>query len=110
MVKNNDKYQIYNLENGQIISDEFNYVNLNGTYYVGIINKKLNVYNYNSKNKLLCKDLEIDGDDYPNLYTIKYYNASNIIVTIQSKEYSFAGNMEYTVDGVTHSCELENEE
>lgn len=110
VVKNNDKYQIYNLENGQIISDEFNYVDLNGTYYVGIINKKLNVYNYNSKNKLLCKDLEIDGDDYPNLYTIKYYNASNIIVTIQSKEYSFAGNMEYTVDGVTHSCELENEE
>lgn len=110
VVKNNDKYQIYNIETGQIISDELNYVGLSGTYYVGIINKKLNVYNYNSKNKLLCKDLDIEGDDYPNLYTIKYYNASNIIVTIQSKEYSFTGNMEYVVDGVTHSCELENEE
>lgn len=110
VVKNADKYQIYNNETGKIISDEFNYLDLSNGYYVGIKNNKLNVYNYTSKNKLLCQDIQIEGTDYPNLYSLKYYNASYIELTASSKKYVFTGKMEYQEDGITKTCGLENEE
>ncbi len=110
VVKNADKYQIYNTETGKIISDEFNYLDLSNSYYVGIKDNKLNIYNYTSKNKLLCQDIQIEGMDYPNLYSLKYYNASYIELITSGKKYIFTGNMEYQEDGITKTCGLENEE
>ena len=114
VVKNGDKYQIYNIDSGKVVSDEFDYIALYKEYYVGVANKKINVFNYNSKNKLLCNDIVLDKDgDYNQLFTVKYTSNKLIRVIINtnpSKEFSFNGTNEFTVDGTTVVCGDANEE
>ena len=103
LVRNDDKYQIYDTTTGAVVSDIFDHISLQGTYYVGINNNKLNVYNYSSKKKLLCTDVPIKtGVDISKSYKINYKSYTNITVTTD-KTYSFI-NGGYTVDGVAHTC------
>ena len=108
IVVKSDKYQIYNINTGQIISDEFNYISLNSAYYVGIVNNKLNIYNYDSKKKLLCVDIPVVKNDLANSYNVKYASSSSILVTIYGNEdtyYSFNGPSTYSKNSELLSCE-----
>ena len=64
LVKNkNNKYLIYAMSNGSsgtILSEEFDYIEMDEKYFVGINGKKLNVYYYtNGKDALLEEDVEV---------------------------------------------------
>ena len=108
LVKNNNKYQIYNADSGKVVSDEFDYIDLQSMYYVGIINKSMNLYNYSSKEKLLCQEISLDGvDSYDGIYSIKYNNPLNIEITVNlnpKRYYSFGGVEEFTINGEIVSC------
>lgn len=59
MVKNSDKYLLYDL-NGKIISDEYKYIKMeNGIYLAIDSNNLLRIYKYDSRTNLLNKDVEI---------------------------------------------------
>jgi hypothetical protein len=109
VVKNADKYQIYNVDTGKVVSDEFVYIALYGTYYVAInSSKELNIYNYISKDKLLCQNILIDGaGEYKDSYYIRYVSSTNVTVTVNTspkREYVFNGSDEFVLDGTTISC------
>lgn len=59
MVKNNDKYLIYDLL-GKIVSDEFKYIKLEKDFYVTISDASLlGIYKYSDKTNLLKEDVKI---------------------------------------------------
>lgn len=59
MVKNNDKYLIYDLL-GKIVSDEFKYIKLEKDFYVTVSDASLlGIYKYNDKTNLLKEDVKI---------------------------------------------------
>lgn len=72
MVVKNNKYLVYKMQSstsGNIISNELDYVELYKDFFVGINDKKLNVYDYNNgKEKLLSDDLDILVSDYSDSY------------------------------------------
>lgn len=84
---NSNKFSIWSTKFSKI-SDEFDYVELLKTHYVGINGKKLNVYRYDTTtNKLLEKDIELSSTDYKNAYKITIGTYIEIIVGEKTYKY-----------------------
>lgn len=88
VLENNDgKFSIWN-DNFSKISDEFEYVELLKDFYVGINDKKLNVYRYQTTtNKVLESDIVLPSTDYKNAYTITI--SDKIIIKVGDEEYKY---------------------
>lgn len=68
-VKNGDKYAVYDINGTQVISELFKYVELYGTYFVGIdSNSELNIYDYQG-NKISKEGIKIGNYPYYNTLT-----------------------------------------
>lgn len=89
-IKYNDgtSYVVADIQGNEVSSTRYNYVELYKEYYVGIINNKLNIYDYNG-NKITSEDLTVGNYAYSrtetpafkvNLengnYVVKVYNGS----------------------------------
>lgn len=80
LVKSNNRYIIYNLD-GSIISNEYNYIAMENTYYITVDqNNNVGIYTFAKGNVNLAQDLdiEIDGNDYAN--ELKYGLNGNVLV------------------------------
>ncbi len=94
MEKNKDYYLFTNTDGTFTIFDKsfneismkFDYVVLYDKYYVGIINKKLNVYNYITKEGILENDLNVVSNDFKIDFT------DGIKITIGSDTYEYDSN------------------
>lgn len=88
VMENNDgKFSILD-SNFSKVSDEFEYVELLKDFYVGINDKKLNVYRYQTTtNKVLESDVLLPSTDYKNAYTITI--SDKIIIKVGSEEYKY---------------------
>lgn len=88
VLENNDgKFSIWN-DNFSKISDEFEYVELLKDFYVGINDKKLNVYRYQTTtNKVLESDIVLPSTDYKNTYTVTI--SDKIIIKVGDEEYKY---------------------
>lgn len=98
MVVKGTYYMIYN--NGSIISNDYEYVDLHENYYVGITKDDyLNVYKYDSKEGFLEQGLLIKNmADYSKSYSISETSTSYLISIIESSE--IKGNYEFSkIDG-----------
>lgn len=77
MVKNNDKYLIYDLL-GKIVSDEFKYIKLEEQFYVTLNDTSLlGIYKYSDKTNLIKEDIKISDVNKDLNYVVK-----NNIITI----------------------------
>ncbi|MBE6148669.1 MAG: hypothetical protein E7167_04195 [Firmicutes bacterium] len=89
LVVKDKKYLVYKLANsdtGSIISEELDHVELFDDFFVGVINKKLNVYSYeNGKTKLLAEDLEITADKIADGYKMAIHSDSYVISIVQGE-------------------------
>lgn len=89
-IKYNDgtSYVVADIQGNEVSSTRYNYVELYKEYYVGVINSKLNIYDYNG-NKITNEDLTVGNYAYSrtdtpafkvNLengnYVVKVYNGS----------------------------------
>ncbi|MBQ6841197.1 MAG: hypothetical protein IJO63_03690 [Bacilli bacterium] len=73
-------YEMASAESGTIISEELDHVELFENFFVGIKDKKLNVYNYkDGKTKLLAEDLEITADDVAKGYEMAIHSDCYVI-------------------------------
>lgn len=106
LFKNIDKtLSIYN-KNFNLISNIFNYIEAFDNYYVGIVNNKLNIYSYISKEKILEKDLDVQD----NKFKVDFTNGFTI--TIGESTYKYDKNGKAIVDNKPEetSEEVNNEE
>ena len=85
-------YLVYNMStpsSGTIVSNELDYIKLYDDFFVGIKNKKLNVYLYKSgKTGVLAEALDVSLTDYTKAYKITTYSDSYVISIMQSAEAS----------------------
>lgn len=88
LVVKDSKYLVYEMasaESGSIISKELDHVELFDDFFVGIIDKKLNVYSYeDAKTPLLEEDLEIRLDDIKNSYKMAIHSDAYVISVVQN--------------------------
>lgn len=108
--KNNDYYLLLNVDNTYSIynkeftkvSNEFEYIKMYDKYYVGINNKKLNVYSYTDTLGILENDLSVSSNDFKIDFT------DGFTITIDNKEYKYDKLGKEVVDKV--DSEGENNE
>ena len=85
-------YLVYNMStpsSGTIVSNELDYVKLYDDFFVGIKNKKLNIYLYeNGKQGKLDKDLEVSIAEIEKSYKITEYSDSYVISIMQTSDAS----------------------
>ena len=85
-------YLVYNMStpsSGTIVSNELDYIKLYEDYFIGIKNKKLNVYLYDQgKTGLLADELEVALTDYSKAYKITAYSDSYVISIMQNTDAS----------------------
>ncbi|MBR4230943.1 MAG: hypothetical protein IKR74_02160 [Bacilli bacterium] len=85
-------YLVYNMStpsSGTIVSNELDYVKLYDDFFVGIKNKKLNIYLYeNGKQGKLEKDLEVSIAELEKSYKITEYSDSYVISIMQTSDAS----------------------
>lgn len=88
VVKNGSKYLIYTMPNGNsgsILSNELDYIKLYDKFFIGIKDKKLNVYYYtNGKDKLLTEDIPVKSNSASS-YKLEIYTDSYEIKAIESE-------------------------
>lgn len=85
-------YLVYNMStpsSGTIVSNELDYVKLYEDFFVGIKNKKLNIYLYeNGKHGKLENDLEVTIAELEKSYKITEYSDSYVISIMQTTDAS----------------------
>ena len=85
-------YLVYNMatpSSGTIVSNELDYIKLYDDFFVGIKNKKLNIYNYDhGKQGLLSEGLDITLTDLTKAYKITVYSDSYVISIMQNTDAS----------------------
>ena len=82
-------YKMSTPESGSIISNELDYAKLYDDFFIGIKNKKLNVYLYDHpKTGVIKKDIEIKSTEYASAYKINIYSDSYVISVMQGNEAS----------------------
>jgi cell division protein FtsL len=84
LVNNQSGYQIYNLETGKIVSEAMNYIEMRGTYYIGIDgSNNLNLYRYTDNSQILCnKNIKvIKKDSYDKSYKVTATGSGYEIIT-----------------------------
>ena len=88
LVVENQGYLVYHMvssESGDIISNEEDYFKLYSSFFIGIKDKKLNVYSYdNGKVSLLNDAIDIKLNDLAKSYEVKEYSDAYVISVIQS--------------------------
>ena len=125
LVKNpSGKYLIYVMSNGtsgSIITNEFDYIEMFDKYFVGITNKKLNVYYYtNAKDPLLFEDINVSSNNTKSFtveettkgYVIKVTAGENATVDYDfDKNWSKIGDeKEVETEDKKDGSKVENEE
>lgn len=107
LVKNGNKYLIYTMPNGNsgnIISEELDYIDMYDKYFIGIKDKKLNVYYYtNGKDKLLTEDIEVKNNTKDS-YKLEKFSDSYVIHVIAGED----ATVDYKFD--KNWGKIENEE
>lgn len=82
LLHTDNSYSLYNTEFSKI-SNEFEYIKMYDNYYVGINNKKLNIYSYTSTLSILENDINISNNDFSIDFT------DGFIITIDGIEYKY---------------------
>ena len=93
-----NKYSLWDATFSKV-SEEFDYIETLTNYYVGIKDKKLNIYKYDpSATKILQSDVMLSGTDYKNAYSINI--GTNIVITIDGvpKKYNILTGEEIALD------------
>lgn len=108
---NSSKYSIWTSTDFRKISDEFDYVEVLKTHYVGINGKKLNVYRFETTtNKLLDKDLELTSTDYKKAYKITVGTYIEIVIGDKTYKYNPINGKEIKDETVVPVTTPETEE
>ncbi len=74
-----NKYMIYGVLDGQIKSDEYNYIIMDSKVYIAVnSNNEVSVYKYNNRdNNLITSEVTVAGKDYAN--ELKYYISGDVL-------------------------------
>ena len=105
VIKNNDKDYIYKADGSQLLSNDFNYIDINNkTVFATVKDSKLDVYTYDGKKV---------NTDSVSLKSNKYYNTSSPAFKISSNGSNVSVSV-YNSDGtlsetVTYSLSTNNE-
>ena len=92
-VKNGIKYKLYKLttpDNGEIVSNEFEYIKVFDNYYVGINNNEFNIYKYSEPEVAVLKEnvkLLTEDSKYNNFEI--YTSAANYLIKLKQSDGTF---------------------